>query len=190
MPAGDCSGASSYAAQAGQFRFAPDEVCVRPGEIAAPGTVQCKQSQALRDVLGELLQFGTRRRIKEVAVVVMPPLVASDVEALEQVALPTTEQRGILRRVEVFQFHEPERRGALTHEAVFEFVPAPFLPFPAAGIAAQVGAGEAGDKEARIAQRPMAAHLPIVEVLNVFLVEEDFQIAIEATTEINFQFRM
>jgi len=144
-------------AQAGQLRFAPDEVCVRPGEIAAPGAIQREQPQPLRDVLGELLQFGTGRRIKEVAVVVMPPLVALDVEALEQVALPTTEQRGILRRVEVFEFCEPERRGALADEAVFEFMPAPFLPFSAAGIAAQVGAGETVDEEARIAQRPMAA---------------------------------
>ena len=102
-------------AQAGQFRFAPDEVCIRPGEIAAPGTVQREQSQPLRDVLGELLQFGAGRRIKEVAAVALPPLVALDVEALEQVAFPTTEQLGVLRRVEVFQFYEPQRRGTLTH---------------------------------------------------------------------------
>ena len=122
--------------------------------------------------------------------VVMPPLVALDVEALEQIAFPTTEQRGIFRRVEVFQFHEPERRGTLAHEAVFEFVPAPFLPFPAAGIALQVGAGEAGDEEARVAQRPMAADLPVVKIPDVFFVEEDFQIAIEAAAEISFQFRV
>jgi hypothetical protein len=156
------------------------------GEIAAPGTVQREQAQALRDVLGELLQFGTGRQIKEVAVVVMPPFVALDVEALEQVAFPTAEQRGILRRVEVLEFHEPERRGALTHEAVFEFVPAPFLPFPTAGITEQVAAREAGNEEPRVAQRPMTAHLPMVEVPDVFLVEEDFQIAFEAAAEIGF----
>jgi len=176
--------------QPGQLRFAPDEVYVRPGEIAAQGAVQCEQSQALRDVLGELPQFGTRRRIKEVAVGVMPPLVALDVEALKQVTLPTTEQSSIHRRVEVSQFHKPERRGTLTHEAVFEFVPAPFLPFPAAGIAAQVGAGEAGDKELRVTQCQMAADLPVVEVLDVLLVEKDFQIAVEAAAENSFQLRM
>ncbi|MEJ0090810.1 MAG: hypothetical protein WDM80_13840 [Limisphaerales bacterium] len=171
-------------AQAGQFQFASDEVYVWPGEIAAPGTVQREQAQPLRDVLGELLQLGTRRRIKEVATVVMPPLVALDVEALEQVAFPMTEQRGILRRVEVFEFHEPERRGALAHEAVFEFVPAPFLPFPAAGIATQVGAGKTGDEEARVTQCPVTADLPMVKIPDVLLVEEDFQIAVEAAAEI------
>ena len=121
--------------------------------------------------------------------VVMPPLVALDVEALEQVAFPPTEQRGILRRVEVFEFHEPKRRGTLAQEAVFEFVPAPFLPFPTAGIAAQVAAGEAGDEEARVAQRSVAADLPVIEVLNVFLVEENFQVAVESSAEIGLQFR-
>jgi len=161
-------------------------------EIAAPGAIQREQSQPLRDVLGELLQFGTGRRIKEVAVVVMPPLVALDVEALEQVAFPTTEQLGILRRVEVFEFHEPERRGTLAHKAVFEFVPAPFLPFPAAGIAAQVPAGETGDKEPRVAQRPVATDLPILvslDAIHIF-VAEDFQISIQALAEIGFQFRV
>ena len=36
----------------------------------------------------------------------------------------------------------------------------------------------------------MAADLPVVEVLNVFLVEEDLQIAVEAVAEIGFQFRV
>ena len=79
----------------------------------------------------------------------MPPLVALDVEALEQVAFPATEQFGILWRVEVFEFYEPERRGTLTPKTMFLFMLAPFLPFPAAGIAAQVAAREAGDEEAR-----------------------------------------
>jgi hypothetical protein len=120
----------------------------------------------------------------------MPPLVALDVEALEQVMLPVAEHFCVLWRFEVLQLHKPKRRSALTHEAVFEFVPAPFLPFPAAGIAAQIRAGEAGDEEPRVAQRPMTANLPMVEVLNVFLVEENLQIAVEAAAEIGFQFRV
>jgi len=112
------------------------------------------------------------------------------VETLEQVALPAAEQRGVFRRVDVCQFHKPERRGALTHEGVFEFVPAPFLSFQAAGIAAQVGAGEVGDEEARVAQRPMAADLPVVKILDVFLVVKYLQITVEASTEIRFQFQV
>ena len=73
---------------------------------------------------------------------------------------------------------------------MFEFVPAPFLPFPAAGIAAQVSAREAGDEEARVAQRPMATNLPVVKIPDVFLVEKYLHIAVEATAEIRFQFRM
>ncbi|HRI12265.1 MAG TPA: hypothetical protein PLX89_04595 [Verrucomicrobiota bacterium] len=69
-------------------------------------------------------------------------------------------------------------------------MPAPFLPFPAAGIAAQVAAGEAGDEEARVTQRPMTADLPVVEVLDVFLVEKDLQSAVEATAKVSFQFHV
>jgi hypothetical protein len=36
----------------------------------------------------------------------------------------------------------------------------------------------------------MATHLPMVEVLDVFLVEKDFQIAVEAAPEIGFQFQV
>jgi len=46
----------------------------------------------------------------------------------------------------------------------------------------------ASDEEPRVPQRPMAAGLPVVEVFDVFLVEEDFQIVVQAPAEILFQF--
>ena len=67
---------------------------------------------------------------------------------------------------------------------------APFFPFPAARIAAQVAAGETGNEEPRVAQRPMAADLPMFKVLDVLLVEENLQIAVETPAKIGFQFRM
>lgn len=105
----------------------PVPVRLRPGEIATPSAVQREKSQPLRDVLGELLQFGTRCRIEKGTGIARLPLVALDVEALEQVALPTAKQRGVFRRFEVFDFHEAERRGALTHKGRVR-VPAGTIP--------------------------------------------------------------
>ncbi len=42
----------------------------------------------------------------------------------------------------------------------------------------------------RNAQRPMTAHLPMVEVLDVFFVEEHLQVAVEPAAKIGFQFGM
>ena len=82
-------------AQAGQFRFAPDGIGVRPGEIAAPGTVQRAQSQPLRDVLGEVLtrdEFHARleQRGQNATAILAPIREVAHVSEPAAMAVPTS----------------------------------------------------------------------------------------------------
>src|ERR1039458_5878779 len=73
---------------------------------------------------------------------------------------------------------------------MFKFVPAPFFPFPAACVAAQIRTRQAGDEEPRVTQSAMAADLPVIEVLDILPVEENSEVTIEPPPEIRFQFAM
>ena len=187
---GGRGGVEQVGAQEAKLVFAADEAVLRPAEIAAQGAVEGEEAEALGDVLGEAGEFGAGGGIFESLAAALAPGVEGHAEALAQVVFPLAEEVGVVRGVEAGDFDEPQAGGAGADLAVFQFALEPFLPFPAAGVGAEVGGGEQDDEEGGGAQGAVAADFPVVEVEDVGAVEEDLDVAAEEGPEVAFELGM